>query len=215
MGSNDTDRKKMHIFTLIQPGGWLQWDADERERRDVQALLNLLVQCVTDAAISLDQFQTSRAEAQKHRYGPKPPGVPQDAEPVSYHHRLPFLHAKSCVYALDTIDKSLVLLCKLKATPMAVHEALAEFRNAFPGLNGVRNSAHHVEDRVQGKAWKKHVDGIFATDILQDSRYGGSLEDGSYGELDVTFASVDHARRTVQAVLDAYKWIGYPMHFPI
>ncbi|MGI9148521.1 MAG: hypothetical protein ACR2IK_18540 [Chloroflexota bacterium] len=77
--------------------------------------------------------------------------------PRSYTHRLPLLHAKSFLYALDTVLKALAQLAHIEGVPARVETELANYRSAFPSLKDVRDSAHHVEDRVHGKARNKKL----------------------------------------------------------
>ena len=148
--------------------------------------------------------------------------------PDSYEHRLPFIHAKSCLYALDTLQKSLEVLAALSSAPAEVEAALAEFETAVPSLKHVRDSSHHAEDRVQGKKRKERIDlqpvtnsaihapgrGVLIVDMLNNNRYGGTLADGTYGEVEVSVETVSAAQQAVQRVLSAYAWAGPPTHMP-
>ncbi|MFF2029517.1 hypothetical protein [Arthrobacter sp. NPDC058192] len=271
----------MHVFELTKPGGWLEGIDDEREMQDINALLDLLSDCLIDAAVSLSLFQEASAndyaqpgfdqekreqerqqeylilkrmesdlmsrlraehgeeEAYKaygEAYGSLVDQSHIEAKrlrwqagevPKSYTGRLPFLHAKSCLYALDTMHKSLKTLKCLPAAPGQVEKAYSEFDAAFPGLVAVRDSAHHAEDRVQGKKRKARIEpvpvindtihapnGFMATDLLNGNRYGTTLADGSYGEVEISVASVAIAQRIVQSVFDAFQWRGHASHGP-
>jgi hypothetical protein len=70
--------------------------------------------------------------------------------PDAYAHRLPFVHARSCVYALDTIGKAIKSLARMPGLPAGVAQARADFEARFPTLVSIRDSAHHPEDRVRG-----------------------------------------------------------------
>ena len=148
--------------------------------------------------------------------------------PQGYQDRIPFIHAKSCVYALDTLQKTLRLLAKVPDVPIDIAEALKEFELAFPDLVQVRDSSHHAEDRVQGKRRKDRIDlkplaneaihapggGVLVVDMLNGNRYGGTLGDGSYGEVDVSPQTVSTAQQCVQRALNAFDWHGPVMHMP-
>lgn len=148
--------------------------------------------------------------------------------PRSYMHRLPFIHAKSCLYALDTLQMALRLLAKKPNAPVGVGDYLQSFESSFPELRAVRNSAHHIEDRIQGKSYDKPIallpvenamisapGGALVVDSLTDNRFGGTLADGSFGEVEVSQQSVAAAARIVQGVLDAYSWCGPSQHLPL
>jgi len=148
--------------------------------------------------------------------------------PESYASRIPFVHAKSCLYALDTLQKALAHLCRTASVPHDVLEARDDFEAAFPSLTHVRDSAHHVEDRVRGKARDKQIQlkpvvneavrapdgGVLIVQSLINNRYGGTLADGTYGEVEVSTDSVAQAQQVVQRVLNAYTWRGPRDHLP-
>jgi hypothetical protein len=144
--------------------------------------------------------------------------------PRSYRHRLPFLYAKAFTYALDTIAKTLRTLGSLENAPQAAGHACDVFDQAFPRLVHVRNSAHHPEDRVRGRgrngepivlqpivndAINAPGGGVLVIDQLINDRYGGTLADGSYGEVEVSLRSAAIAQQAVQAALDAWTWTGW------
>lgn len=148
--------------------------------------------------------------------------------PDSYTRRMPFIHAKSCLYALDTMGKALRQLAELPSSPAEVMQSSADFGAAFPTLIHVRDSAHHAEDRVQGKRYKATINlqpvwnsvvhapagGALIVDMLNGNSYGSTLGDGTYGEVEISPSTVASARDIVQRVLDAYVWRGPKEHSP-
>ena len=147
--------------------------------------------------------------------------------PESYTRRMPFIHAKSCLYSLDTMGKAPRQLAELPSAPAEVMQCFADFGAAFPTLVRVRDSAHHAEDRVQGKRYKARINlqpvsnsvvhapgGVLIVDMLNGNSYGSTLGDGSYGEVEISPSTVASARDIVQRVLDAYVWHGPKEHSP-
>jgi len=51
----------MYVFELLQPGVWLDGLEDDQLRHDASGLLDLLTQCVQDAAITISWFEESQA----------------------------------------------------------------------------------------------------------------------------------------------------------
>jgi hypothetical protein len=202
-----------------------QREADSERMRSISARLeaelppNLAPQERFAAYDSIREFAAVQAKREAWSSG---------RIPDSYVHRRPFIHAKSFLYALDTLHKALKLLSKTPSAPAEVAEALAELDTAFPTLISVRDSAHHVEDRVQGKAWKRRIDlkpveneaisapsgGALIVDMLNDNRYGGTLADGTYGEVEVSAESVAIAQQSLQRVVESYSWSGPSDHLP-
>jgi len=70
--------------------------------------------------------------------------------PDSFVSALPFLHAKWFVYELDGIGHALGLLVKTGGTPASLAQEYADWKSVFPVLQGIRDTAHHMEDRDRG-----------------------------------------------------------------
>jgi D-lyxose ketol-isomerase len=146
--------------------------------------------------------------------------------PTSYEDQLVFIHAHTVLYALDTIDK---MLDVLRETGQAdkinkqIEAAVDDFRAAVPGLQDVRDSAHHLEDRsrwrakggkqldlkpVHSRLIKAEGGGVLALSNLDGNRLGYTASDGSYIEVEISRASVAAAQTAIQAALDAFPWKG-------
>lgn len=146
--------------------------------------------------------------------------------PDAYAHRLPFLYAKSCLYALDTIAKTLRTLARMPGLSAGVAQAWDDFEARFPTLVAVRDSAHHPEDRIRGvrsRAGRENPivtqpilsgaihapgGGVIVLDMLDNNRYGGTLADGTYGEVEISAETVAGAQQVIQQVVDAFSWRG-------
>lgn len=49
---------------------------------------------------------------------------------------------------------------------------------------------------------------------LMNNKFGSTMADGHYGEVEVTFNSVKVARNCVQDVIDSFEWKGAKSHYP-
>ena len=56
--------------------------------------------------------------------------------------------------------------------------------------------------------------GVIVLDMLDNNRYGGTLADGAYGEVEISAASVASAQQLIQQVFDAFSWRGPRQHGP-
>ncbi|MCW2790689.1 MAG: hypothetical protein JWP56_2992 [Aeromicrobium sp.] len=201
------------------------WEADRERERAIAIRLEAAIPAGLDGHARFEAMDAAREQARIEAKREKwREGVP----PSGYVHRLPFLHAKSFVYALDTLQKSLRLITEIDGVPLDVSAALSDFEAAFSDLLHVRDSSHHVEDRVQGKRRQKKIDlqplmnsaihapggGVLVVDMLNGQRYGGTLGDGTYGEVDISAESAVIARDCVQRVLNAFSWHGPATHSP-
>lgn len=153
-------------------------------------------------------------------------GIPREFE-----QNLPFLYARAFIYALDAFDKFLGVLAKEPNVPPDVAKLHARMANDFPNLRGVRNTAHHLEDRARGLgAGKKpqpmdlkpvtnnFIDapggGVLVLNCLNGSKYASTMSDGHYGEVDVSPESMQRLQAILQELLFLFKWRGPKQHAP-
>jgi len=142
------------------------------------------------------------------------------AQPDAYATTAAMVHARAFVFALDTIGKSLGELKKLTAGDDLV-QLVAHRQKAMPDLVRVRDSAHHSEDRVQGKARERRIDpapvetealstsgGVMVIGFLNGDRYGGTASDGTYSEVPVYEATSRDAADLVQEAHRMFDWTG-------
>jgi hypothetical protein len=149
--------------------------------------------------------------------------------PQQYAMRLVFLHARSFIYALDSIGKALDVLAKEPDAPPEVAVQRDAFYAAFPSLVGVRDTAHHPEDRgrglgKRGKRLKlKPIDnqfvkapggGVLVLDSLNGNKYGGTMANGHYGEVEVSAESLRVVQTCIQTALNDFTWKGLRRHAP-
>ena len=149
--------------------------------------------------------------------------------PKAYKWRVPFVHAKTFLYALDRIDKLLDVLANTPQVPGAVATALERFRVSVPDLRGVRNSVAHYEDRSRGldrdekpldlkptslPLARAFLGKCLALENLCGNRFGSTMADGHYGEVEVSRTTLEAAGAAIQAVINAFRWKGLPQHWP-
>jgi len=102
-----------------------------------------------------------------------------------------------------------------------------EFEKHFPNLIAIRDSAHHIEDRLIGKAFGKKimlkpidddkfkaVNGLLFIDSLNENKYTYTLKDGSLGELEISDETLRILHGLLQSILHSYKWSGLKKIFP-
>ena len=145
--------------------------------------------------------------------------------PTEHHAKIPFLHARSFLYALDSFDRHLEVLSKENGVPDSLALLHARVAIEFPDLRGVRNTAHHKEDRgrglgsgrnpqpmtlapVENGAVSAPAGGVLMLDMLNGSNYGSTMASGHYGEVPVTAESMEKLQEILTAVLTAFRWTG-------
>tara|TARA_R110002167_G_C12469549_1_gene633507 strand:- start:100 stop:732 length:633 start_codon:yes stop_codon:yes gene_type:complete len=150
--------------------------------------------------------------------------------PREFQHNQAFMHARAFLYALDSFDKFLNVLKKQTNVPSALEEMYTRFGIAFPHLRGVRNSSQHMEDRSRGlgagrnpkplelkpidNGLIKSEGGALVLNSLNGTKYGNTMADGHYGEVDVSPASMEALNAIFQDILNAFAWKGSKCHLP-
>lgn len=154
-------------------------------------------------------------------------GIP----PREMAHNKIFIFAKSFLYSLDTMHEILKVISFYPEVPDEIKEVLRSFDASFPALREVRNSAHHMEDRVRGikgvgknKApivfqpvdggGMKLNNGAIILNNLHHTKYGCTMSNGHYGEVDVSIESLGLVRDLIQRVLDVFDWKGREAYYP-
>lgn len=137
-----------------------------------------------------------------------------------------FLFAKTFVYALDSFEKTLKVLSQEPGVSKKLNELCLYMNQAFPDLRGVRDTSHHMEDRVRGLNRKKKPlnvkpvnvispnGGVMILNSLIGSVYGTTMDDGGFGGVDVSEESMKVIQRVLQETLNSFEWWGWPVHLP-
>jgi hypothetical protein len=197
-----------------------QWQRDANRTREIEAAME------AEAGVSWgapDYFERSNEIREQARRQALREKWAKDGCPETYRRRVVFIHARSFVTTLAVLQRSLIAMSKFafsEETRQALQRACDEFAQALPGLKGVRDSVAHVEERVRGEARGRKIDtkpimnsmihapggGVIVTEALNNQHFGGTIEDGTYAEVEVADATTEVARAAVQAVFDALPW---------
>ena len=193
-------------FPLVKPGH--QIDVADREIAwRLDRLVSVAETSLLEATISLFYFDCARAAS---RTGPADP----------YARQAPFLFARSFLFALDMIGKTLRGMGDKAGVPSGVKSASAWFSQQLPTLVQIRDSAHHADERAVGEVRGKPIQpkpilgqggiiapgGAMVMDNLYGSTFGYTSEDGEFLQVDVTAATAEIARAAIQQAIDALPW---------
>ncbi|AUA31723.1 hypothetical protein CWR53_03490 [Pseudomonas sp. SGAir0191] len=138
------------------------------------------------------------------------------------------IFARAFVYALDEFDRGLEAFTKIPNAPSAASELSGKMKGLFPDLREVRNSAHHMEDRVRGKRnggrelvpqaidnnIARSSSGLIIGVSINGTKYGTTMANGHYGEVDISAASMSKLLQMMQDVIACFNWTGRKQHFP-
>ena len=200
----------------------LQWDNEVQERRSIETRVR--------EELGLSPFERHEnleleVDARFKR------GKWSSGElPRSHKHCLIFIYAKSFLYALDAIDKFIKVISSEPYVPEAIKILHNQIGKDFPDLRMVRNSTQHLEDRARGlgagrepkplnlqpisNTFINAPQGALVLNNLNGTKFGSTMSDGHYGEVDISPESLSKMQSIIQGVLDSFKWIGHQQHLP-
>jgi hypothetical protein len=205
------------------------WERDAERTREIEAALETAAGVIWGHPDYWERSSEIREQARRQML--REQWAHEDG-PESYQRRVVFIHARSFVTTLAVLQRSLLAIRKYPFEPSvqnAIQGACDNFASAVPGLKGVRDSVAHVEERVRGEARGEKITaapiinkmihapdgGVIVTESLNNQHFGGTIEDGTYAEVEVADTTTEIARSAVQAVFDALPWrAGHHLHEP-
>lgn len=148
-------------------------------------------------------------------------------QPLTLHENQILLFARMYMFSLDNFHKLLIKLNHPEYNPPSdLGKILDKFNAIFANLTQIRNSAHHLEDRIRRKkTHEKDInlkpidqDFIIGTALvlnnLNDNKYGFTMADGSFGEVEVSMEKLIEVRSLLQEIIDLYEWSSVKIHLP-
>lgn len=155
--------------------------------------------------------------------------------PREFSDKKKFLYAKSFLFALDSFDRFLGVLSKENGAPNSLTSIHNRINQEFPGLRGVRNSTHHLEDRSRGlgdfdrktkkmkvlqlkpitnSAINAPLGNALILNSLFGTKYSCTMADGHLGEVDVSAESLSKVHKILSDTLSSFSWKGSPEIYP-
>lgn len=136
--------------------------------------------------------------------------------PRSYSHKIPFIHAHTFVYAVDSFGKFLDELCEYEALPSVLKEIRDGFNARLPMVRKIRNSALHIEDRSRRyasigdkkKGKKMQVDGFLGLSNLEGNQLCYTIDDGSYQKVSVSPETLGVLVEVANNIFSVLPWKG-------
>lgn len=138
--------------------------------------------------------------------------------PSSYMHKIPFIHAHTFVYAVDSFGKFLEELVQYERIPESVKNCLDEFNRLLPSVRKIRNSALHIEDRSRGygtwkdkkKGKKMETSGFLGLSNLEGNSLCYTIEDGTYQRVEISVGILNVLVQIMNHLLASFQWEGSP-----
>ncbi|MFD1265214.1 hypothetical protein ACFQ4M_16690, partial [Thauera mechernichensis] len=136
-----------------------------------------------------------------------------------------------CITLLDGFDKFLSVLAREQGVPASLAGLAEKMGQLFPDLRGVRNTTQHLEDRSRGLGAGKNPKpmtlqpienqlvsapsgGVLVLNSLNGNRFGCTMSDGHYGEVEVSPQSLQALCILLHDVLQSFQWKGPVQHAP-
>lgn len=173
------------------PSSWIG-HSDGNWAFQTTMLLDAILDALAEAQLALDLFQGASGE-----------DIPSaDA-------RLRRLYAKSFVYALDDASQLVWVLKEDKQLPDTARAQGERFRSSFPTLRDLRNSLHHIEDRLRGRGRdnKPISASLLVISSLRDNNLGATTDKGSYVEMEISEAPLLRAFAVVKDLIWCFEWV--------
>ncbi len=188
----------------------VEWERDAEIRQEVEDHLR-----AEAGEMYFRDFDRYRLESERRFLRKK---VELGVAPRTYSHKVPFIHAHSFVYAVDSFGKFLDELRDYDAVAQAVSEARDEFDRRLPMVRKIRNSAMHLEDRSRRyastndrrKGKRMDVQGFLGLSNLEGNLLCYTIDDGTYQKIAISQDTLQVLVETVNKVLHAFPWKGPP-----
>lgn len=218
----------LNLFASVQSirpsfAGHEAWERDSQRRAEIQRAVEQEI----GSRMSHENWDAIRFETEVRFKREK---WANGAIPREFEHNLPFIYARAFLYALDAFDKFLGVLAKEPDVPPRISELKQQIATEFPDLRGVRNTSQHLEDRSRGLGAGRNPQplelkpmannfinapgGALVLNCLNGSKYGSTMSDGHYGEVDVSPESMQRLQSILQELLSLFKWRGPMRHAP-
>lgn len=143
--------------------------------------------------------------------------------PDSYKHNIPFLYAKAFLYAVDAVAQALATMAREPWAPEGINGIAADWQTAFPTVRSVRNTSQHEDERVLGRRpGNQQIElqpinngmihapggGVTVLSNLNGNRFGCTMADGHFGEVEVSNATLEAVGALAQRSISAFSWEG-------
>ena len=136
--------------------------------------------------------------------------------PRTYAHKVPFIHAHSFIYAVDSFGKFLEELCSYPDLPVTVTALRDSFDAELPTIRKIRNSALHIEDRSRGygtlgekkKGLRMQTNGFLGLSNLEGNQLCYTIDDGTYQRVAISADTLATMARIMNELLGSFEWFG-------
>lgn len=133
--------------------------------------------------------------------------------PLTYELRMGFLHARNFVHALHMTQRALMACADPKVTgndSLRFVDSRDKYIDAFRGLNDIRNSLAHMDERILEAARRNQR----PVNDVRDELFTEITRSGKVEGLLIEESTFIQAVGIIQALLDSLPWEGHPKVIP-
>ena len=120
------------------------------------------------------------------------------------------IFSKAFVFALDELRQLLDVMTKECELSEAAETMCREFLEEYEVVRRVRNSLHHVEDRVRGRGpyGRRLETPILALAVTTNRRFGATTERNCLEEIPITSEFLNEVRNRLLDLIWTFPWLG-------
>lgn len=144
-------------------------------------------------------------------------------KPISIKRHEKFIYTKMFIFSLDNIYKFISVLDK-EFPEKEIKSVRQAIDDKFPDLINLRNSIHHLEDRIRGigQYGKVIAYGLKSTQLnsgvinncMSGDLFITTLGSGKIGSLEISPETLIEFREYIETVLRKFEWYGSPQIVP-
>ncbi|MBZ7923088.1 hypothetical protein LAC81_14955 [Ensifer adhaerens] len=141
--------------------------------------------------------------------------------PDSHKNRLVHIYAQAFISAIDMFGRLLEQTIPPDGKEQALSEIVDEFRSNHPHVRGVRNTIQHMDERYKGLKRERGrlspinlQEGMLMLSMPTSETYGGTMDNGAYGQVEISFYTLLSMRDALIKLYDLYEWDLQPHPMP-
>lgn len=143
--------------------------------------------------------------------------IDKDILPTEVLVRTYLMHAKSFIYSLDCISSCIRKLENYIKSKSEIINILNDLDIYFPNLRDIRNTEHHLEDRVRGigsNGGKMKVDNIINNNI-SENKLSVLTAKGEQKTIEVSYETLEKMQKIIQQAINVFNWEGPKKYCPM
>jgi hypothetical protein len=188
---------------LDLPGLWIEGD-DRDSASDAQLFLDLAVEAYNQAVVAQRSFDVYIQPLLRSKAEPPRQPVSRTDEIRSR------IDARAYIFALDELLQFVKILGETPSIPTEAGSLCTRFADDFKHVRRIRNSLHHLEDRVRsiGPRNRPLTTKMLALFVVVDRKIGATTELNQVEYVPITDEFLETIRGRLVELIWAFQWLG-------